>query len=405
MKKSFNFMMRLVIAIALPLYLTSCEDILGEWSKPTHTPVTPSTPETPTESDKYNVYAWYATEKIAKATPTDIPTTGVTTETELTNTWSGTIVVGADKILTGNVTLSSDVKLIIKDGVELKINNGQILGGGATNDDYSLNIYGQTESTGKLTIDANNENYNISAKNIEIHGCVLSAIKSTQAIKIGDGGYINIYNGNVTATGKTAGVRGGATGNINIYGGKLTATSTNGNDVDGSGIKGDNFTMYDGMVITTGSDVVTTRDGFPGIEVAVFSMEGGNLTARGGNGMVGSANGGAGIGATTSITINGGTVTAIGSDAIGDGCGGNGIGNAYGPVIPVKITNCTRVTATGGIKASGTSTNGFSITGNVNVGTSLKYSVDDGTSWTNGTVADLAPSIHQSNRSIIIIPQ
>ena len=42
MKKSFKLLMSLVIAVALPMCLTSCEDILGHWEKPAPTNVTPS---------------------------------------------------------------------------------------------------------------------------------------------------------------------------------------------------------------------------------------------------------------------------------------------------------------------------------------------------------------------------
>jgi len=47
MKKSIKLMMGFALLLALPMLLTSCEDILGHWEKPT--PVTPSkTPTTPT---------------------------------------------------------------------------------------------------------------------------------------------------------------------------------------------------------------------------------------------------------------------------------------------------------------------------------------------------------------------
>lgn len=372
------------------MFLTSCEDILGEWSKPTPVNVIVTPDDNgggSTSSNQYLIYSYSG--GTTSSTPENIPD-GATTDATLTNTWSGTIVITADKTLTGDVTLASDVNLIIKDGVELKINAGQILGGGAANNDYSLKIYGQNESTGKLTIDANGANYDICSKSLEIHGCVISATNSDQAIEAAANEDIKIYHGDITAIGKMTGLMGGWPGNIDIYGGKLTAKAT----TNGMGISGVTFTLYDGTVIATGSDAASGMDGNAGIMVTTLTVEKGSLTATGGNAVDGNHNGGAGI--DGNVTIDGGTVEATGGNGYGTGTGGIGISGTT-----INITNCTKVTATGGDGGDG-GTKGECFWGTVTPAATLKYSDDDGASYTN---ADGNAISYSMTPKMIIIPQ
>lgn len=387
MKQSIKLLLGGAFLLSLPMFLTSCEDILGEWSKPTPVNVTPDDGGGgTTSSNQYLIYSYSG--GTTSSTPENIPD-GATTDATLTNTWSGTIVITADKTLTGDVTLASDVNLIIKDGVELKINAGQILGGGATNSDYSLKIYGQTESTGKLTIDADGGVYNICVKSLDIHGCVISATNSNQAIEAAANEDIKIYHGDITAIGKMTGLMGGWPGNIDIYGGKLTAKAT----TNGMGISGNTFTLYDGTVIATGSDAVLGLDidGFIGIMVTDISVKKGSLTATGGNAVEGNNNGGVGI--NGNVTIDGGTVEATGGNGYGTGTGGIGISGTT-----ITINNCTKVTATGGDGA----TKGECFSGTVTPANTLKYSWDDGASYTN---SDGSAQTFSMITSLIIIPQ
>ena len=48
MKQSIRFILGGALLLALPLFLTSCEDILGEWSRPAPNPVTPTPEPEPT---------------------------------------------------------------------------------------------------------------------------------------------------------------------------------------------------------------------------------------------------------------------------------------------------------------------------------------------------------------------
>lgn len=389
MKQSIKLLLGGVFLLSLPMFLTSCEDILGEWDKPAPVNVIVTPDDNgggSTSSNQYLIYSYSG--GTTSSTPENIPD-GATTDATLTNTWSGTIVITADKTLTGDVTLASDVNLIIKDGVELKV-NGQILGG-ATPSDYSLKVYGQTESTGKLTIDADGGGYNICVKSLDIHGCVISATNSDQAIEAAVNEDIKIYHGDITAIGKITGLMGGWPGNIDIYGGKLTAKAT----TNGMGISGVTFTLYDGTVIATGSDAASGMDGNAGIMVTTLTVENGSLTATAGNAIDGDNSGGCGISAD--VIINGGTIEAIGGDGSGAGKGGLGIGGLYSPM-NITINNCTKITSTGG--AGG----GQCFAGTVTVASTLKYSVDDGANYTDWAGGDFTPT-ELSNLSMIIIPQ
>ena len=47
MKHSIKLILRGALLLALPMFLTSCDDILGEWNRPAPNPVTPAPEPTP----------------------------------------------------------------------------------------------------------------------------------------------------------------------------------------------------------------------------------------------------------------------------------------------------------------------------------------------------------------------
>lgn len=320
--------------------LTSCEgaldDVLGEWSRPTPGN---NTNTTPSASSTYRVYT-----SGTSYTDEALPTSGVTTEANITNTWTGDIVIGADKTLTGDVTLSGDVNLIIKDGAELKV-NGQILG--TSND---LKIYGQSESSGKLTVDAATQ-YNICVKNLEVHGCVIKGTSADQSIENSSSGTIKIYNGTVDVTGATNGIM--AQGDFTIYGGKVTTNSTNGPSIS---LYVSNLSIEGGTVTaTSGKGDAILSSGSSGS----INISGGTVTATGGTNSPG--NGGHGISISNgNISISGSTtsVTAIGGD------GGTGASDKGGNGLYVNKADATIVITGGTIIATagnGTGGGGYAI--------------------------------------------
>lgn len=345
------------------MFLTSCQDILGEWDKPApvNTIVTPDdNGGGAANSNQYLVYSYSG--GTTSSTPENIPD-GATTDANLTNTWSGTIVITADKTLTGDVTLTSDVNLIIKDGVELKV-NGQILGAAtAPYGDYSLKIYGQTESTGKLTLDAATNPFNICLKSLEVHGGVITATNAGQSIENASDGTINIYHGTLTCTGETQGIM--AQGDLNIYGGTVTASGTgSGTGGFNNGIQAyvGNINVFGGSLTANGGDATSVDVGSTAIQITMgnLTISGGSVTANGGAGYSTTQSGGLGInvqeGALTPIggviTISGGTVTATGQkDNIG--IYGGDINITGGTVIATAGANSESIGA-----GAGTNTNG-----------------------------------------------
>ncbi len=173
------------------------------------------------------------------------------------------------------ITVSGTVNLILCDGATLTAPLGITVADGST-----LNIYAQSEGTGKLMIEC----------------------RESAAMNAAIGG---VYN--------TSGA-GGAGGVVNIHGGEITARTISG---QGAGIGGGYGTSTGGAggTVTIYGGTVTTAGGSSGAGIG------------GGNGL---STGGAG----GTVTIYGGTVTAVGSSGagIGGGAGGSSSGGAGGTV-------------------------------------------------------------------------
>ena len=187
---------------------------------------------------------WDADQK--KLVETEIPTTAIKAENANENVlWAGTYVVEDDVTITGKITLTGEVNLIIKDGATLTAK--QI--SGATN----LYIYGQANQTGQLVVDNSDDDAIMSLKTLEVHSAKVTVTSSYR-----DRGafcYIgtfNVYGGSVDAENTAAdggyGIWLSTDGSMNIYGGEVKAVGK------GNG-------MYSYGITTSSSTTVTVNGG------------------------------------------------------------------------------------------------------------------------------------------------
>ena len=205
-----------------------------------------------------------------------------TTVTSSATTWNnGWYVVDGSVTIDSRVTVTGNVKLILKDGANLTVKGGISVPSGST-----FTVYGQQNGTGNLTSNGTNGTAGIggTADNVNFGTIVLAA------------------KGKITATGdiRAAGIGGGkmnnkqpVNGTIHIYCGTIEATGGNW----AAGIGG-------------GADSVTNCE---------IIIDGGTITAQGGENNVGIG----GTDGSKTIKINGGDIKAYGSGA------GAGIGGSY----------------------------------------------------------------------------
>lgn len=263
-------------------------------------------------------------------------------------------------VVDSNVTIGDRTKvngtanLILADGFKLTLSTGIDVTENAT-----LNIYGQTNDSGKLEASTThtkrsaiggNENNN-TAGTVTIHGGNITASTSYYGAGIGggykgSGGITTIYGGTVNAKSKSgAGIGGGYQGScgiITIYGGTVNASaSSTSKDASGAGI-GCGSEGSDGNITIYGGTVTANAQKGAGIGSGAFKYNGTGVT----------------------FAIYGGTVTAqttAGGDAIGGGSNtsvsatvtlGDGVGLRYG--------------------ANDTSAASWVKSGDANIGTALK---------------------------------
>ena len=359
--------------------------------------------------------------------------------------WSGTYIVEDDVEIPSDVTLSGDVTLIIKDGKTLSLaSDKKIEYTDATA--YKLNIHAQSEgaSAGKLVVSTTSPTsyYPISLNgSLSIYGASVSTTATgatNEGIFVAD--ELNMYGGELKSTATGIGIMVGNTlGTVNIYGGTVDAKTT-----DDTGAGPAAFAVYGNMNIYGGTVKGTATATGHGIAVAgagmgTLTIEKGNVTGKGGDGLEGinantinisggtvtAENGSGGNGALQAfdnltisgdetivnatggaentgvasvgiyspiITIDGGTITATGGAGTSNP-GGIGISGTT-----ITINNCTKVTATGGDGA----TKGECFSGTVTPANTLKYSSDNGENYTN---AEGTPIFYSMMQKMIIIPQ
>lgn len=258
-----------------------------------------------------------------------IPTDAVTI-TSTTTTWAeGTYVVSGDVTISGDVTLTGDVNLILSDGAELTVNG--IFSNpldGSDNRTYSMNIYGQSGGTGKLTM--KHSAINAMAHNLNIHGGTITIKDGGVEQAIETTGRLNVFHGTIDVHGAYGGII--SLGNMFVYGGTITASS----DANIAAIMANHDLTISGGTIN--AQCTSQMEGI--LAGGTITISGGDVTAKGGAG--------GGVGLEGNATISGGTVTAIGGDGVTDG-NKNGAAGYDGAL---KVTGGT-FTATGGEPAEG----------------------------------------------------
>ena len=215
---------------------------------------------------------WDADQK--KLVKTDIQAP-YTTVTSSTTTWpAGTYVVEDDVTISGTITLTGDVELIIKDA---KLTVNQITGG---SNKYNLSIYGQANQTGQLVVNKSDDTAIKDITKLEVHSAKVKATSSEgycgglydiktinvyggsvdaentgdygSGIKLPLGGSMNIYGGDVKVVGKGnfSGIGSGSATTVTVDGGKLWA--------ENASFKAINTTY---VTLTTSSKIETSSDG------------------------------------------------------------------------------------------------------------------------------------------------
>ena len=284
--------------------------------------------------------------------------------------WNAGWYVADGKVTISNrVTVTGDVRLILKDSAELTASAGITVTGS-----NKLTIYAQSEgdSMGKLSATGGDNAAGIGGGDkgaggtITINGGAVTANGGNNGAGIGGGG---------------GGTDGGAGGTITVNGGTVTATG----GTSGAGIGGGGASVVGGAggTITVNGGAVTANSGKYGAGIGggyqgasgASSITGGTVNA---NGNVGgsSDDGGAGIGGGedgvnsgdgNSISITGGTVTAT----VPNGTKGAAIGNGGGDSgTDVTVTIGVGLTVGAGTSADGT---GAKVVTDVANNTNYKY--------------------------------
>lgn len=251
---------------------------------------------------------------------------------------AGTYVVDGTVTYDGDLYLKGDINLILKDGASLTVNGSIISLGEGAGFDYSMTVFGQAESTGKLSM-SESSSY-IRVKNLTVHGGVITV--SGDGIKTE--GVLTVYHGTINTTSETSsGIS--SYGGMYVYGGEITATSTDGAAI--SLYKEESSEKCD-LTIAGGKVTATNTGSAAGIETSSNSnivITGGTLTAQGGDAKEGSGAAG-GVGIDGALTVTGGTVTAKGGNGA-DASEGDGRDGGHGISGNVSVTGGT-VEATGG---------------------------------------------------------
>ena len=230
MKTKQFFSMPAMLLLAGAMSMTSCDDVLGEWDRPT--------PQTPAVEPSVTYYAWDSESGSLK--PKTI-TGGITNITETTTTWSGVCVVDKDVTITGDVTMADDVELIIADGAKLIIN------GKVAASTHDLKLYGQEAKSGQFVVD----NSAAAGKAIEVKGLEIAGLKvnvtaptAASDYAIYAQGKAVIYDGSVTTAGGHAIYVDG--NDLEIYGGTHDLTS------NAEGLSANTITFAGGTISITG---------------------------------------------------------------------------------------------------------------------------------------------------------
>ena len=199
------------LLLSAPLF-TSCQDILGEWDRPT--PASGGSGGSSAAEGTYIVYTAPGT-----SSNVAIPSTATAWNFTSGDVPAGTYYVEGSFTSTGALALRGDVNLILKDGATLTIQNG--IAGWDDPDTpadltYSLNVYAQSAGTsmGKLIVNNDTpvgvapylEAYAIRVKSMTVHGGQIDATGNTSNAATVSGvafevkEKLTVYDGVVTMT-------------------------------------------------------------------------------------------------------------------------------------------------------------------------------------------------------------
>lgn len=235
-----NVLLGGALLLSAPLF-TSCQDILGEWDRPT--PASGGSGGSSAAEGTYIVYTAPGT-----SSNVAIPSTATAWNFTSGNVPAGTYYVEGSFTSTGALALQGDVNLILKDGATLTIQNG--IAGWEDPDSpggnlaYSLNVYAQSAGTsmGKLIVNndtpVGGEAYAIRVNSMTVHGGQIDATGNTSnaaatfgvAFEVKE--KLTVYDGvvNMTAEGTAQACYtwGGGTDALEFYGGTIKAIGGDG---------------------------------------------------------------------------------------------------------------------------------------------------------------------------------
>lgn len=417
------------LLLGLPLTFTSCEEILGEWSKPAPVPGAPNTPTpspTPTPASKTAGAISYATGSLAKgsqdpaftneltitgdgtvsysssneAVATVDPNTG-----EVTPKGTGTVEITAtvsDSETYTYETNTASYSLEVKDGYQYQewddVNKKFTTKYAATSAYQELadaasaawdgtKTYvakGNVTISGDVTVSANSELILCDGATLTISG-KLKGEGGTKDLTIyaqSDGTKMGALN--ATADMAANGDNTIRFSNLTIHGGKISVTAKGSSYTDCEGICVVNaLTMY-------GGDLTAQGNGNKGAGLQIQTvalMNNAKLEAKGGDNNSGEGDDGISAtssGATISVSDNA-ILIATGGSSSGNNGGKAVCGPSVDPKTKVIASGNARVTLTGGKANSGTTTGGHGVSGNVTASGNASLEITAGDGCLGGT--------------------
>ena len=378
------------LLLGLPLTFTSCEEILGEWSKPAPVPGTPNTPTptpTPTPASKTAGAISYATASLAKGSQDPAFTN------ELTITGDGTVSYSSsDEAVatvdpnTGEVTPKAEgtvsITATVSDSETYTYETNTASYSLEVKDGYQYQEWDGSQFTTKYAatsdcqqlVDAASATWNgtktyVAKGNVTISGNV--TVSAASKLILCDGATLTINgklydNGtgyDLTIYAQSDGVKMGvlnASANmtkladetirfkdLTIHGGKITATTEGTTYTDCVSMYASNaLTMYGGDVTALGNSRRGSGISAKTINITnnvkLVAKGGNNSSEEGGQGIYNSSAATISVSGNAILTITGGNSestnggTAVGMDLTASGnakvtiTGGNSNGNAYG---------------------------------------------------------------------------
>ena len=343
--KSIKNLMLLATLLALPFSFTSCDDILGEWSKPVPNPVTPSDGgegDTPTPKTAGSIS--FASETLTRGTLDPIINA-------LTKTGDGAVTYSSSNAAVATVDPNTGEVTPVGTGtttITATVSDSEGYTYAVKSQSYDLTLQEAgysylkwndgtkqveqafvTDNIVEVT-NTTNTTWNDASKIYVVKGSVtLSKITISRNSKI-----ILCDGATLTVTG---GVDGGDHSDLIIY---AQSEGEGMGELSVSTVKGTNIEIHGGKLIVT----ATGDNGSSAISAShLLSIYGGDITAQGASNA--SDMGGAGINAPTTITGKAKVTATGGASTSGSNSGGNGIRIFTGML---TISGDAEVIATGG---------------------------------------------------------